>query len=191
MVVLESSLLSEVAYRGALSGWPLDQTIQFDVVRAREFRRRKKNMATSQKANIFLPAALGGIDFRRLSDIIQKRKRATDDRLHESPLELRVAFTIMINRARRLSQMGYTGKYVDLWASSLLEYASLCGANLSQPAIFQRPMTWILENKLDQLPEGDLDVLSHLTRKRILKVGDITQWSVQQKLGWASTWANR
>ena len=57
-------------------------------------------MATSQEVNIFLPASLGGLGFRRLSDIIQERKRAIVDRLHESPMELRVAVTAIINRAR-------------------------------------------------------------------------------------------
>ena len=99
--VLESSLLNKVAHRGVLSGWSLDQSIQFDVVLAREYRKRTKNIATSQEANLFLPAALGGLGFRRLSDIIQKRKRAIIDTLHESSMELRVAVTAMINRASR------------------------------------------------------------------------------------------
>ena len=68
--VLESSLPNKVAYRGVLSGWLLDQSIQFDVILAREYRKRTKNMTTSQEAKIFLPAALGGLGFRRLSDII-------------------------------------------------------------------------------------------------------------------------
>ena len=68
--VLESSLLNKVAYRGDLSGWSHDQSIQFYVILAREYRKRTKNMATSQEANIFLPAALGGLGFQRLSDII-------------------------------------------------------------------------------------------------------------------------
>ena len=81
----------------------------------------------SQEANLFYPAALGRLGVRRLSDIIQERKRATVDRLHESPMELRVVVTAMINRARRHAQLGDEGKHVDLWATSLLEYASLGG----------------------------------------------------------------
>ena len=54
--------------------------IYFYVALAREYRRRAKNMATSQKANIFLPASLGILDFRRLSDIIQDWKRAIVNR---------------------------------------------------------------------------------------------------------------
>ena len=104
--VLESSLLNKVTYRGVLSGWSLDQTIQFDVVLARVYRRRTKNMATSQDANLFLMAALGGLGFRSLSDIVQERKRAIVDRLHESPMEFKVAVTAIINRARRHSQLG-------------------------------------------------------------------------------------
>ena len=61
--VLESSLLNKVAYRGVLSGWSLAQSIQFDVILAREYRKRTKNMATSQEANLFIPAALGGLGF--------------------------------------------------------------------------------------------------------------------------------
>ena len=72
----------------------------FDVILAREYRKRAKNMTTSQEANLFLPAALGGLGFRGLSDTIQERKRAIIDSLHdESPMELRVAVTAMINRA--------------------------------------------------------------------------------------------
>ena len=77
-------------------------------------------MAASQEANIFLPAALGGLGFRRLSDIIQERKRAIVDRLHESPIELWVEVTAMIKRARRHYQLGCPGKHGDLWALSLL-----------------------------------------------------------------------
>ena len=120
--VLESSLLNKVAYRGVLSGWSLAQSVQFDVILAREYRKRTKNMATSQEANLFIPAALGGLGFR----------------LYESPLELRVAATAMINRAARHAQVGKIGKHVDLWATSLLEYASLEGSNLSQPASLKR-----------------------------------------------------
>ena len=98
----------------------MEQTAKFDVLLAKEYRKRTKDMATSQEANLFLPAALGGLWFRRLSDIIQKRKRAIVDRLHESPMELRVAVTVMINRARRHAQLGQGGRHVDLWATSLL-----------------------------------------------------------------------
>ena len=58
--VLESSLLNKVAYRGVLSGCSLEQSIQFDVILAREYRKRTKNMMTSHEANLFLPVALGG-----------------------------------------------------------------------------------------------------------------------------------
>ena len=54
--LLKAVLESRVAY--VLSGWSLDQSVQFDIVLAREYRRRTKNTATSQEANIFLPAAL-------------------------------------------------------------------------------------------------------------------------------------
>ena len=101
--VLESSLLNKVAYKGVLSGWFLDQSVQFDINLAREYRRRMKNMATSQEANIFPPAALGGLGFQRLSDIIQERKQAIVNHLYESPMDLRVAVTSMINRAKRHS----------------------------------------------------------------------------------------
>ena len=83
-------------------------------VLAREYRRRTKDMATSQDVNMFLPASLGGLGFRRLSDIIQERKRAIVDRLHESPMALRVVVTAMIDRARRHIQLGSPGKHVDL-----------------------------------------------------------------------------
>ena len=73
---------------------------------ALEYRIRTKNMATSQEANIFLSAALGVLGFRRLSNIIQERKRAIVDRLHVSPMKHRVAVTAMIKRARRHSQLG-------------------------------------------------------------------------------------
>ena len=81
-------------------------------------------MATSREANQFLPAALGGLGFRRLSNIIQERSRATIDRLHESPMEIRVAVTAMINRASRHAHAGAFMKHVDLWAISLIDYTS-------------------------------------------------------------------
>ena len=104
--------------------------------------------ATSLEANLFIPAALGGLGFRRLRDIIQEKKRAIVDRLHENPMELRVAVTTMINRAARHAQVGAIGKHVDLWAMSLLEYAALGGSNLSQPATLKRPTGCILDNRL-------------------------------------------
>ena len=70
---LESSFLNKVAYRGVLSVWSLAQSVQIDVTLAREYRERTKNMAMSPEANLFLPAALGGPGFHRLSDIIQER----------------------------------------------------------------------------------------------------------------------
>ena len=90
-------------------------------------------------------------------------------------MELRVAVTAIINRARRHSQLGCSGKDVDLWAQGLIKYASLGGANLSQPASLKRPTRCILDNSLDQLAGGDGDVISHLARMRILEVGDLTQ----------------
>ena len=78
--VLEASLHNKVAYRGVLSGWSLNQSIQFDVELGREYIPRTKNIATSQEANISVPESLGGLGFRRLSDIIQERKRAIVDR---------------------------------------------------------------------------------------------------------------
>ena len=90
-------------------------------------------------------------------------------------MELRVAVTAMINRARRHSQLGCPGEHVDLWASSLLEYASLGEANLPQPASLKRPTSCILDNNLAQLLGDDGNVISHLARKRIQEVGDLTQ----------------
>ena len=173
--VIESSLLKKVAYRGVLSGWPLDQSILFDVILASKCRRRTKNMATSQEAKNFLPTSHGGLGFRRLSGIIRKRKRTIVDRLHENPLELRVAGTAIINRARRHNQLGRSEKHVYLWASSLLEYASLGVGNLSQPASLKRPPCCSPDNKMDQLAGSDADVLGHLVMMRIQEVGDLTQ----------------
>ena len=141
-------------------------------------------MATSQDANLFLPVALGGLGFRRLSDIIQERKQAIVDRLHESPMKLKVAVTAMINRARRHSQPGKGEKHVDLWASSLLEYATLGGANLSQPATLQRTTSCILDNRLHQLTGGEAVILNHLAGMRIMEVGDLTQWTIQDRRSW-------
>ena len=68
-------------------------------------------MTTSHEASIVLTAALEGLGFRRLSDIIQERKRAIVDRLHESPMELSIAVTAIIKWARRHSQQGCPGKH--------------------------------------------------------------------------------
>ena len=90
----------------------------------------------------------------------------------------------MINRARRHTQLGCSGKHVDLWALSLIEYASLGGASLSQPASLKRPTSCILDNSLDQLIRGDSDVISHLAGMRIQDVGDLTHWSTQDVRTW-------
>ena len=99
-------------------------------------------------------------------------------------MELRVAVTAMINRAARHAQVGQIGKHVDLWATSLLEYAALGGSNLSQPASLKRPTGCILDNRLDLVPGGDVDVLTHLADWKVQDVGDLTQWSIQGRRTW-------
>ena len=99
-------------------------------------------------------------------------------------MELRVAVMAMINRAARHAQVGSIGKHVDLWATSLLEYASLGGSNLSQPATLKRPTGCILDNRLDLVPGGEAEVLTHLADWQIQDVGDLTQWSIQGRRTW-------
>ena len=78
-------------------------------------------MATSQEANLFIPAALGKLGFRRISDIIQKRKRAIVGRLYESPMELRVAVTARPGRGdwEELGPLGHEPARVRVvgWAN--------------------------------------------------------------------------
>ena len=90
----------------------------------------------------------------------------------------------MINQAARHAQVGQIGKHVDLWATSLLEYAALGGSNLSQPASLKRPTGCILDNRLDLVPGGDVDVLPHLADWKVQDVGDLTQWSIQGRRTW-------
>ena len=90
----------------------------------------------------------------------------------------------MINRARRHAQLGPGTKHVDLWATSLLEYASLGGSNLSQPATLKRARPCILDNQLDQIAGGDAVVMAHLAKMQIRDVGDLTQWTVQDRREW-------
>ena len=83
--VFQSSLLNKVAYRGVHSGWSLEESMQLDSILAAEYRRRSKDRSTAQTENIFQPAGAGGLGFRRLSSVIQDRKRAIIDRLQDSP----------------------------------------------------------------------------------------------------------
>ena len=99
-------------------------------------------------------------------------------------MELRVVVTATIYRAARQAQVGAIGKHVDLWATSLLEYAALGGSNLSQPATLKRPTGCILDNRLDLMSGGITDVLTHLADRKIQEVGDLTQWSIQGRRTW-------
>ena len=80
-VVVESYLVNKVAYRGVLSGWSLKQTISLDKHLAAEYRRRNLNNKTYQEESLFQPADSGGPGFRRLSSVIQGRKKSIVDRM--------------------------------------------------------------------------------------------------------------
>ena len=68
---------------------------------------------------------------------------------------------------------------MDLWATSLLKYASLGESNLSQLVTPKRPTGYVLDNRLNLVPGGDPSVLTHLADWQIQEVGDLTQGSTQ------------
>ena len=74
-VVVESCLINKVSYRGMLSGWSLQQSISLDKHLAAEYCRRTLNNKTYQEESLFQPADSGGLGFRRLSSVVQGRKK--------------------------------------------------------------------------------------------------------------------
>ena len=97
--VLESSVIAKIAYRGVLSGSSLKFSLELDRIMAREYRRRTLNMKSSQEEHIFQSARNGGLGFKRLSDVIQKRKKAVVDRLDECPQPVQTAVRAMLHQA--------------------------------------------------------------------------------------------
>ena len=84
-VVVESCLIKKVVYRGVLSGWSLQQPLSLDKHLAAEHRRRTLNNRSYQEESLFQPAESGGLGFRRLSSVIQDRKKSIVDRPRDSP----------------------------------------------------------------------------------------------------------
>ena len=121
--VLESSFIAKIAYRGVHSGWSLKFSLELDRIIAREYRRRTLNMKSSQEELIFQSARNGGLGFKRLSDVIQKRKKAVVDRLDECPLPVQTAVRAMLHRATACRSGTRDMHDVELWATSLLDYA--------------------------------------------------------------------
>ena len=89
-----------VAYRGVLASWLLQQTISLDKYRAAKYRGRTLNNKTYQEESVFQPAESGGLGFRRLSSVIQDRKKSIVDRLRESPSLVCMAVSEMLERSR-------------------------------------------------------------------------------------------
>ena len=68
-----------MSYREVLSGWSLQQTISLDKHLAVEYRRRTLNNKTYQEVSLFQPPESGSLGIRRLSSVIQDRKRSIVD----------------------------------------------------------------------------------------------------------------
>ena len=112
--VLESSVLNKIAYRGVHSGWSLAVTLDYDRLLAQEYRRRTLNMKSSQEDHIFQSVKLGGLGFKRLSDVIQKRKKAIVDKMTDSPPSVQLAVRSMIHRAAQMKQGTRTTHNIEL-----------------------------------------------------------------------------
>ena len=74
--------------------------------------------------HLFQPPERGGLGFKRVSDTIQRRKQTLVDRLLGSPPQLRPAIRELMSRAELGSRGGLLTQGVELWGSSLLEYAA-------------------------------------------------------------------
>jgi len=125
IAVIRSSTISKIAYIGSLAPWPLAWYQEFDTLLAREYRHRTKNMATAQRANLFIPPETGGLGLPSLVDTIQGRKRSILDRAMEGDVLTRLAVDSCVRRA-----VGENGPVGGLWASSVLEWGVLGGSSL-------------------------------------------------------------
>ena len=114
-----------------LSGWSLQQTMSLDKHLAAEYRRRTLNNRSYQEESLFQPAESGGLGFRRLSSVIQDRKKSIVDRLRDSPRLGCMAVSEMLERSR-LPRDVY--KTVVLWGDSLMAYVAASSQRLRPPA---------------------------------------------------------
>ena len=162
--------------------------MQLDSILAAEYRRRSKDRSTAQTENIFQPAGAGGLGFRRLSSVIQDRKRAIIDRLQDSPPGVCRAVESMLSRARLhcppAQTTGVPG--IGLWASSVLAYA-LEGGVMARPAR-RREDVGDFSQLSEPIFSGILDLSSATTavlrsQKRLV-LGDLTHCSSSGERRW-------
>ena len=98
---------------------------------AAEYRRRTLNNRAYQEESLFQPAEAGGLGFRRLSSVIQDRKKSIVDRLRDSPRLVCMAVSEMLERSRLTRNLD---RKVVLWGDSLLDYAASSTQCLRPPA---------------------------------------------------------
>ena len=80
-----------------------------------EYRRRTLNNETKQEESLFQPAESGGLGFRRMSSVIQDRKKSIVDRLRDSPRLVCMAVSDMLERGRLPRDSART---VMLWGAA-------------------------------------------------------------------------
>ena len=162
--------------------------MQLDSVLAAEYRRRTKDRSTAQTENIFQPPGAGGLGFRRLSSVIQDRKRAIIDRLHDSSPGVRRAVESMLSRARLHCPPAQTAGVpgVDLWASSVLSYALVGGVG-ARPAL-RREDVGDFSQLSASIFSGILDLsalcTTALRSQKRLVLGDLTHCSPSGERRW-------
>ena len=130
--VLRSKTLSAVAYRGAMAAWPLGWLEELDNVLARCLRRSTKDIPTSQRENIFQPAARGGLGFKSVTDIVLARKRALIGRMLRGDDHTRQAMMALLRRGARPSWGGLQAEGCEgiHWVHGVVAHAAPGGLSL-------------------------------------------------------------
>ena len=133
--VFQSNLLNNVVYIGVLSGWSLEDPKKLDSIIVFEYLRRTKIHSTDQTENIIQPTESGGLEFKRLSPLIQDRKQAIVDRLQDSPAGVRRAVERMLRWSQLLCHPNQTGgvQGIGLWASSSILSFTVKGRVMARP----------------------------------------------------------
>jgi len=101
-LVLDTCVLARATYPAVLSHWSLDDCLGLDRLLAAEYRRRTKNLRTSQLENLFQPPERGGLGFRRLSTMIQNQKIRLAASMSRGDSVDRLTIAMLTDRATRL-----------------------------------------------------------------------------------------
>ena len=93
--------MSKLAYPLRFSNWTLEQYRQLDTELSALFRSTTRNLRSFPTALLYLPAHMGGMGLKRLSDIVQLDKWSSIHRLFRGSSEMKSLATSLIHSAFR------------------------------------------------------------------------------------------